>query len=310
MHPVHYVLQKLRQTLPIYWELARITVPIAAITELAARAGVIDGLAPVFGPVMGLFGLPPELALAWITGLLVGVWAGLASLLTLMPGAAVSTADVTVFSALLLFAHALPIEQKIIQRAGPRFLVTTLLRLGGGILYAVFLHQVLSLTGWLSEPANFLWAPAAEARTWSAWAWGMTELLVWMFVILLGLSILLDVLRRSGLMDLCLRAIGPVLSLAGIRGEARQFAAIGLFLGISYGGGFLIAEARSGAIPRQQVFIACVYMGFAHSLIEDTLIVMSVGADVWAVLLGRVAFATLATAMIAYFIPSDSGHSQ
>lgn len=177
---------------PIYWELARITLPIAALTELAARAGVIDGLAPVFGPIMGVFGLPPELAVAWITGLLVGVWAGLASLLALMPGSVLSTADVTVFSALLLFAHALPIEQKIIQRAGPGFLVTTLLRLGGGVIYAI----------------------------------------------LLGLSILLDALRRSGLMDLCLRAMAPVLSLAGIRGEARQFAAIGLFLGISYGGGF------------------------------------------------------------------------
>lgn len=250
MHPVHYASQKFRQTLPIYWELARITLPIAALTELAARAGLIDGLAPVFGPTMGVFGLPPELAVAWITGLLVGVWAGLASLLTLMPGSVLSTADVTVFSALLLFAHALPIEQKIIQRAGPRFLVTTLLRIGGGIIYAILLHQVFKATEWLSDPATVLWAPETDARGWGVWAMGMVEMLAWMFVVLLGLSILLDALRRSGLMDLCLRAMAPVLSLAGIRGEARQFAAIGLFLGISYGGGFLIAEARSGSIPR------------------------------------------------------------
>lgn len=254
---------------PIYWELARITLPIAALTELAARAGVIDGLAPVFGPIMGVFGLPPELAVAWITGLLVGVWDGLASLLGLMPGSVLSTADVTVFSALLLFAHALPIEQKIIQRAGPGFLVTTLLRLGGGVIYAILLHQLLKATGWLSDPATFLWSPEVDAHAWGAWAKGMVEMLAWMFVILLGLSILLDALRRSGLMDLCLRAMAPVLSLAGIRGEARQFAAIGLFLGISYGGGFLIAEARSGSIPRRQVFITCVFMGFAHSLIAD-----------------------------------------
>ena len=130
-------------------------------------------------------------------------------------------------------------------------------------------------------------------------------MLAWMFVILLGLSILLDALRRSGLMDLCLRAMAPVLSLAGIRGEARQFAAIGLFLGISYGGGGLIAEARSGSIPRRQVFIACVFRGFAHSLIEDTLIVLSIGANVWAVLLGRVVFATVATAVIARLLPPD-----
>lgn len=53
------------------------------------------------------------------------------------------------------------------------------------------------------------------------------------------------------------------------------------------------------------MFIACVFMGFAHSLIEDTLIVLSIGANVWAVLLGRVVFATVATAVIARLLPPD-----
>lgn len=44
-------------------------------------------------------------------------------------------------------------------------------------------------------------------------------------------------------------------------------------------------------------------MGFAHSLIEDTLIVLSIGADIYAVLLWRVVFATVATAVIARFVP-------
>jgi spore maturation protein SpmB len=293
------VWRKTRETLEIYWVLVRITVPIAILTELLSRMGAIEAVAPVFAPVMNLIGLPPELGLAWLTGMLVGIWGAVPLVFTLVPVSSLSVADVTVFSALILFAHGLPIEQKIIEKAGPGVIATTLLRIGGGLLYALLLHHLLEATGWLSAPVNPVWTAMGATPDWADYFWGLGETMLSMLVILLVLSFGLEILRLTGLLGLMMKALSPVLRLAGIRGEAEHLTAIGLFLGISYGAGLLIREAQSGAISPRQVFLSCVFMGFAHSVIEDTIVVMSLGADVYGVLAGRLVFAIAATAVIA-----------
>lgn len=295
----HPILDKTRLTLVIYWELARIIIPVTIATEILSRLGVIKAVAPALAPVMALFGLPPELGLPWLTGMLVGIWAAVPMVFVLLPMGALSGADITVFSALLLFAHALPIEQKIIQRAGPGLVITTLLRVGGGMLYAFLLHHILQATGWLAGPMQPAWIPMAADGGWLGFFIGLGKAMAMMLAMLLALSFGMEVLRVTGVMAWLMRLLAPVLRLAGIRGEAAELTSVGLFLGVSYGGGLLIREARSGRISPRQVFISCVFMGFAHSVIEDTAIVMSVGANIWGVLVGRVVFAIVATALIA-----------
>ncbi|MEO9874653.1 MAG: nucleoside recognition domain-containing protein [Anderseniella sp.] len=293
------LLKKTLETLNVYWELVRIIVPVAFATQFLVEAGVVDAIAPSLEPVMGVYGLPPELAFAWLTGMLIGVWGAVVVVFTLVPVSQFSIADMTVFSALLLFAHALPIEQRIIQKAGPGFIVTTLLRLAGGMIYAMILHQIFSLSGIFDDPINPAWIPVTEVAGWSGFIIATSKTLLWMLVILVALAWLMDVLKWSGLMDVLKRAISPVFRYAGIHEEASEMVAIGLLLGIFYGGGLLVREAETGNIRPRQIFLSCVFMSFAHSVIEDTLVVVALGADLTSVLFGRILFAILATALVA-----------
>ncbi len=300
------LLLKSRETLEIYWLLVKITVPISVLTEVLSRLGLVEAIAPAFGPAMHAVGLPPELGLAWLTAMLVGIWGAVPLIFTLVPVSELTTADVTVFSALVLFAHGLPLEQKIIQKAGPGMVATTTLRILGGFVYALILHHLFQATGWLSAPVAPAWVPGAVTPDWSVYVWGLAETMLMMLVVLLLLSWSLEVLKITGILGLMMKGIEPVLRLAGIKGEAGHLTAIGLFLGISYGAGLLIREARSGVIAPRQIFLSCVFMGFAHSIIEDTLLMVSLGADIYSTLIGRVVFAIGATAALAVVLASIS----
>ena len=283
----------------IWWELVRIILPVAVATEMLMRVGAIAAIAPLFRPLTDFYGLPPELALALLAGLLMGIWNAAILLFVLVPVGDLSVADVTVFSTLILFAHALPIEQRIIRRAGPGMIVSSVLRIAGGLIYAAMLHALFQATGWLSQPVAPGWQPMAESQGWPGFLAGLMQTLAMMFVILSVLTLMVAALRRIGLMALLQRGLAPILRLAGIRGAAVQLTVIGLLLGISYGGGLLIREARAGHIPPRQVLLSCLFMGFAHSIIEDTLIMVALGADAVAILAGRLIFAMAATALVA-----------
>ena len=185
-------------------------------------------------------------------------------------------------------------------------IVTTFLRVAGGLIYAFLLHRFCEATGWLSMPVNPAWVPLHKTPLWSEFFWDLSETMIWMFFVLLFLSLTLEALRATRLLNLMMKAMSPFLRLVGIQGDAVYLTAIGLFLGISYGAGLLIREAHSGKIPPRQVFLSCVFMGFAHSLIEDTLLVMALGANVLGVLVGRVLFAIAATAVIALALRTTS----
>ncbi len=127
-----------------------------------------------------------------------------------------------------------------------------------------------------------------------------------MFVILFALTFAIEGLKHFGAMAYVDRALSPMFRLVGIGREAASFTTIGMLLGVAFGGGLLIREARRGTIPPRQIFLSCAFMGLAHGIIEDTIVVVAAGADLVSVLFGRLAFAAVATMLIGLWLAATS----
>jgi hypothetical protein len=175
-----------------------------------------------------------------------------------------------------------------------------ILRIGGALFYGWCLHKLYSSGGWLQQPAQMVWQPSsAQDNSLPAWAIAQVKSLGLVVVIIAVLLLCLKILKVLGIERLVAWLLQPILRLLGIGREATTITIVGITLGLSYGGGLLINEARKGAVPPRDVATAMLMLGLLHSVIEDTLLLLLIGADLSGLLWGRLILTFVVIALIS-----------
>ena len=294
-----------REIFDVTWTLYKLMIPIIIIIKIVEEMGGITVLSEWLSPLMSFVGLPSEMGLVWATTLLTNIYAGL--LVFMNTNAELSVAQVSVLGSLMLIAHSLPIEAAVAKRAGVSVFATMVLRLGGGLLFAWILHQTYTWGGILEQSAQVIWAPdLTNEQSHLEWAWSQIESLFMIFVVISILLFTLKVLKILGIEKLIAIALRPVLKILGISPEATNMTIVGMTLGISFGGGLLINEANKGHIPARDIFTAIMLLNLVHSMIEDTILIMLIGADFISIFWGRLLFGLVVVALISHVLKRTS----
>jgi hypothetical protein len=118
------------------------------------------------------------------------------------------------------------------------------------------------------------------------------------FVIVWALLIVMAITRKIGLMKLIILLLSPLMRLSGVGPKATMITVIGMVMGLGYGGGLIIAESKSGNIPKEDIYNSIILMAICHSLLEDSILLASLGGSLWGLLLGRVIFAVLLARLV------------
>ncbi len=74
--------------------------------------------------------------------------------------------------------------------------------------------------------------------------------------------------------------------------------AAGMFLGLIYGAGILISEARERKLSGREVLILALFLASCHAVIEDTLLFVVLGGNGWWILATRLVVAVVATTLV------------
>lgn len=286
----------------VYLTLLKVMVPAIIIVKILDLLGGTQWLAEMLAPLMKFVGLPEQLGLVWATAILTNIFTAMVVFVDTTAQLELSVAQVSVIGLLILISHSVPIEGAVAKMVGVSWRLTISLKIGGGLLLAALVNWFYTALDYQQQAAVLLWQHEIKEQTLMQWGLDQLQMLVGIFFIISALIILLRILKKIGVESLLQKLLSPMFKLLSITKDASSITITGITLGLSYGAGLLISEIKKGHIDKKDVLLSISFLSLAHSLIEDTLLILLLGADVIAILWVRIIFALVIVALLAKYI--------
>ena len=269
--------------------MVKITVAVSFAIMLLGHFGVIEWISKVLSPVFIHFGLPGEAALAYVSGYFVNMYSAIAAAVTLD----LDPRAMTIMGVMALCSHNMIVESAVQHKTGSSTIRVVLVRTLSGIILAYLLNMIL--------PGSVSAAVEAAAET-SEPEFG-AELLEWlkntgvlvpkMLIIIFALNMLQSLMSEFGIIRAVSRALRPVMHVFGLSSRCAVLWIIANTLGLAYGAAAMIDEASTGKLRKEDIDGLNMHIGISHSNLEDVILLSSVGAVWWVLLLSRWAWAMI-----------------
>jgi hypothetical protein len=295
-----------KQSIATSIKIFKIMIPVSILVKILQETGLIVYIGKALSPFMSVMGLPGEMGLVWASAMLGNIYAGIITFLSI--GMNLTVAQITVLSTVILIAHTLPVELAITHKAGMKAGAAFLFRFIFGLIAGIILYHIYNIFQiYQYSPAIIeKMVASSENATLSSWALSELKHYAIIFCYITGLIILIDILKRIGVIDKINQWFYPVLKFLGIGKEVIPITVIGMTLGLAYGGGLIINEVQQTKLEKRNVLYALMLMSLSHSVIEDSLLMIAIGARFSGVLVFRFIFTLIVMFLIVKLTQSWS----
>lgn len=299
------ILDILNESKRLSLKLLKIMLPISILVKVLSYFGVIEVVASTITPVMKVIGLNGELGIVWATAMVTNIYGGILVLFTLGQNINFTVGEITILASLILFAHSLPIELKVISETGANPFKILSVRVICAIISGMCLNFIFKVFNIYQETAVFKFVVKESKPGIFNWVLGEFKKYIIIFGIIVLLLATMEILKKVGIINIINKALNPLMKLLGINSKLTFTCIIGLTMGISYGSGLIIKETNERKYSQKDLFLVAVFMSLCHALIEDTLLMIPLGAKMIGIFWGRIFFAIIFTLLFKYLLPNE-----
>lgn len=261
------------------WIIVKLVIPIYILADILYYYGVLSKVAFLVEPFTSLLGLPAESAPAIISGMFLNLYAAVAFAAPLD----MTAQQWSVLAIFLGVCHSLVVENAIMKRIGISSRYAYALRFFGGLLIAYSATWLPE--NWFDSVKSA--SNAIEGEHYQTFMEMLLHSLENAIVLTLKIVVLISVL--IAVMDGFKRL--PFIQNSKQNISKGFSILIGLFLGITYGAGIIVAESRQ--MRHEDLFWVGTFLMIAHAVVEDTLLFVLFGADFAIVVTIRIIWAVL-----------------
>ena len=267
----------------IIW-IVEITLGVSFGIMLLRYFGILPWISNLLSPLFSYIGLPGEAALAYVSGYFVNVYSAIAVAVTINLG----WREMTILSVMVLCSHNIFVETAVQKKTGSSAVRMVIIRTLSGIILALVLNWILPSGGEVTEAS--VAAVQEDATFWmmlGAWTLSALKLTIKMILIIFALNILQAMLTEFGVMKHISKFFSPLMKVFGIPSRCSLLWIIANTVGLAYGAAMMIEETKSGKLSKSDIDLLNTHICISHSNLEDLILLASIGAVWWILLLSR-----------------------
>jgi hypothetical protein len=276
----------LPKTLKTCLWLIRITTIVTLGVLFLEYFNILPYISKALNPLFNLMGLPGEAALAYVSGFFVNVYSAIAVISTLN----MDVRSVTILSVMILCSHNMITETAVQKKTGSSALRIIAIRTISAFALGFILNLIMPGSNSIIQ-TDTVYTQQTFHEMFMEWLSNTLRLILLMSSLIFALSITQRLLSEFGAIKWLSRIMSPVLAIFGLPAKTSFLWIVANTLGLAYGAAVMIDETESGKITKKDVDLLNHHIAISHSNLEDVLLLASVGAAIWWMLIARWVFA-------------------